>query len=165
MTSGTLTAQPTIVDRAVRLIYVCAYRVMRVYWAVARPRTHGALVAVFHEGTILLVKNSYTTYYSLPGGYVRRKETSLEAAIRELHEETGLWAKPEELTSLYDETEDWEGKRDHVEIFGLEAPVRRTVHVDRREVVEARWLPLEEALSLDLFPPIRKVIDKRLGRA
>ena len=76
-----------MIDRLFRIVYICAYRMMRLYWAVRRPHTHGALVAIWHDGAILLARNSYLPYYSLPGGYVRRNEIARQAAIRELAEE------------------------------------------------------------------------------
>jgi hypothetical protein len=36
--------------------------------------------------------------------------------------------------------------------------------VDHREVVEAAWWPPERALSLELFPPLRDVIEQRRAR-
>jgi len=156
---------PTLVDRAYQLAYVCAYRVMRTYWRVRKPTTHGALVVLWHEGELLLVRNSYVRYYSLPGGYLRRGETSRQAAIRELAEEVGISARPDELALALDSAHVWEGKRDHVELFELELAERPQVRVDQREVIEARWVSPVEALGLDLFPPLRRVIEKRRERA
>ncbi|HEY8946920.1 MAG TPA: NUDIX hydrolase, partial [Polyangiaceae bacterium] len=138
--------RPTWLDRSFQLAYVAAYRMMRVYWAVRKPNTHGALVLLWHEGEVLLVRNSYVRYHSLPGGYVRKHETSRQAALRELAEEIGVIARAEQLEPLLDEKNDWEGKRDHVEIFALEVSERPVVRVDRREVVEASWHSPEAAL-------------------
>ncbi|MCH8126074.1 NUDIX hydrolase [candidate division KSB1 bacterium] len=41
--------------------------------------------------TILLVQNSYHGYYSLPGGYLKRKESAVNAVIRELRKKLELW--------------------------------------------------------------------------
>ncbi|HVU05577.1 MAG TPA: NUDIX hydrolase [Polyangiaceae bacterium] len=157
--------KPTALDLLVRGFYVVAYQIVRIYWQIFNPFTHGVLVAVFNEGAVLLVQNSYVNYVSMPGGYLRRGETSVQAAIRELHEETGLWAKAEELVPLLDQTAPFEGKKDRVEIFALEAKIRRRVYVDQREVVSARWTPITEALTLDLYPPIRKVLEARLSES
>lgn len=154
-------SRPTLVDRSFQLAYIVAYRLMRVYWGVRKPDTHGALVALWNRGEILLVRNSYVGYYSLPGGYVRRTETSREAALRELTEEVGITARPEALELVYDESSLWEGKRDHVEIFSLELDERPTVRIDHREVIDAQWFSPERALRLTLFPPLRKVIEQR----
>jgi 8-oxo-dGTP diphosphatase len=152
---------PTLMDRAFQLAYVCAYQMMRRYWAVRHPTTHGALVVLQNGGEVLLVKNSYVPYYSLPGGYVRRNETAREAALRELVEEVGVSAKGDELELVLDETHDWEGKRDHVEIFVLKLSMRPSIAVDHREVVEASWWTPERALGLNLFPPLRRVLQMK----
>jgi len=154
-----------MIDLAYRVTYRAAYKVMRVYWKALRPQVHGALVAIWNGGEILLVKNSYVRYYSLPGGYVHRKETGLEAAIRELLEETGVRAAPSDLHLALDQQHDWEGKREHIEIFELDLAHRPTVKVDNREVVEARFFAPEAALKLELFGPLRKVIERRVEKA
>ncbi len=154
--------RPSLVDRSFQLAYVVAYRLMCVYWGIRRPRTHGALVAVFHDGKLLLVRNSYVSYYSLPGGYVGRNETSRQAALRELAEEVGVRARPEQLEPVIDEENAWQGKRDHVEIFVIEVERRPDVRIDNREVIEAIWVSAERALELSLFPPIRRLLERRL---
>lgn len=156
--------RPSFVDRSFQLAYVVAYRLMCVYWGIRRPNTHGALVALFHEGKILLVRNSYVSYYSLPGGYVGRNETSRQAALRELVEEVGVRARPEQLEPVIDEENEWQGKRDHVEIFVLEVERRPEVRIDNREVIEAIWISPDRALELSLFPPIRRLLERRLQR-
>lgn len=150
-----------MIDLLFRTLYRLAYRAMRVYWAIFHPRTHGALVALWHDGEVLLVHNSYTPYYSLPGGYVRWRETGREAALRELEEEVGIRVDPAELEPVLDLESRWEGKRDRVEIFQLRVARRPVFRIDNREVVEARFLSPARALELDLFPPVRAAIERR----
>jgi len=138
---------------------------MRVYWKVRHPTTHGALVAIWQGGEVLLVKNSYVPYYSAPGGYVRANESGRDAARRELLEEVGVSVTADRLEPVIDETHDWEGKRDHVEIFAVELTERPDVAIDNREVVSASWLSPERAMELDVFPPLRRAIAKRLESA
>jgi 8-oxo-dGTP diphosphatase len=152
-----------VIDLFYRVAYRSAYKMMRVYWAVRHPQAHGALVAIWHDGKILLVQNSYVPYRSLPGGYVRPNETGRDAALRELREETGLRAKPEELLPVIDEHHEWEGKREHIEIFDLDAASPPHVDVDHREVIDAAFFAPEDALRLPLFPPIRRVIERRVA--
>lgn len=147
-----------MMDRLYQTAYKGAYKMMRVYWAVRRPDTHGALVAIWHGGRILLVKNSYLEYFSLPGGYVRLEETGKGAAVRELLEEVGIGITEDKLEPALDITHDWEGKRDHVEIFRLDLPYEPKIKVDNREVVSAQLYTPEEALKLKLFPPIAQHI-------
>lgn len=155
-------SRATLVDRGFQLAYKVAYRLMRVYWGLRRPATHGALVILWHEGDVLLVQNSYVPYRSLPGGYVGRQETGPQAAVRELAEEIGISARPEQLEKVFDEVKDWEGKRDRVEIFALELDHRPVIRIDHREVIDASWYAPQQALALNLFPPIRVVLEQRL---
>ncbi len=153
-------SRATPVDLAFQLAYKVAYRMMRVYWGVRKPTTHGALVTLWNQGQVLLVQNSYVPYRSLPGGYVARHETAVQAAIRELREEIGIEARPEQLDKVFDQVNEWEGKRDHVEIFTLALDRRPRISIDRREVVSADWYSPRDALELNLFPPIRTVIER-----
>src|SRR5918911_1416646 len=82
--------EASAIDRSFQLAYKLAYRMMRFYWGVRRPATHGALVTLWNQGELLLIQNSYVGYRSLPGGYVGRYETAREAAVRELREEIGV---------------------------------------------------------------------------
>jgi 8-oxo-dGTP diphosphatase len=152
--------EPTFVDRGFQVAYVCAYRGMRMYWKLRHPATHGTHVALWNRGEVLLVRNSYVPYYVFPGGYVRRGETARQAAQRELLEEVGVAVTPDELKLVLDEKHEWEGKREHTEIYALEVAERPRVQVDHREVVDASWWPPERALSLDLFPPVRHALER-----
>src|ERR1700730_6373971 len=97
-------SEPTLVDRGFRLVYVCAYQMMRIYWRLRPPTTHGTLLALWNRGEVLLVRTSYVPYYCVPGGYVRQGETARQAALRELSEEVGVSAKAEDLELVLDET-------------------------------------------------------------
>jgi len=153
---------PTLVDRSFQLGYKLAYRMMRARWRLTNPLTHGALVLLWNQGEVLLVRNSYVPYYSAPGGFVKRTEDASQAASRELAEEVGLHIAPEALSLSLEVTHDWEGKRDHVKVFELELPERPEVHVDNREVVDAVWVKPSQAVTLNVFPPLKQVIERRM---
>lgn len=131
------------------------------YWKLAHPETNGALVMLWNRGELLLIRNSYVPHYGLPGGYIRRGETPEAAAVRELGEEIGISANASDLELVFDRTQPWEGKRDHVRIFRLEVADRPEVRVDYREVIDAAWWSPEHALTLSLFPPVRTVLEER----
>ena len=153
---------PSPVDRAFQLGYTLAYRLMRRYWRWRHPTTHGALVAIWNSGEVLLIRNSYIPYYSAPGGYVRPFETALQAAVRELAEEVGTRVQSNQLQQALEVTHEWEYKTDHVIVFNLELPARPRIQIDHREVVDARWFKPAEALRLNVFPPLKTVIARKL---
>jgi len=163
MSTGESTSQATLVDRTFQLGYQVAYRLLRTYWRVRRPTTNGALVAIWSRGEVLLVRNSYVPYYSAPGGYVRPAESGRDAALRELAEEVGVTVRADQLELALDVTHEWEGKLDHVQIFNLNVDERPAVHIDHREVIEARWFRPTQVLQLEhVFPPLRRVIASSL---
>lgn len=55
----------------------------------------GAIAVVIHQGQALMVqrgKQPNAGLWGFPGGHVELGETGIEAAVRELHEETGVEA-------------------------------------------------------------------------
>lgn len=63
-------------------------------------------VVCIREGanpTVLLIRRKWAPFegqWALPGGHVDKGETALQAAVRELLEETGVEVRPEELHAL-----------------------------------------------------------------
>jgi 8-oxo-dGTP diphosphatase len=151
-----------MIDAIFRLAYRGAYQLMRVFWAVRRPQTHGSLVAIWVNERILLVRNSYVRYFSLPGGYVKSGESGKDAAIRELREEIGLTVLAGELQPSIDESHVWEGKQERLEIYQLNLDNEPRIEVDNREVVSATFYSPSDALRLELFPPLRRHIEQKL---
>jgi len=153
-----------MIDFAFRMAYRAAYQAMRVYWRLARPATYGALVAIWNNDEILLVRNSYVNYYCVPGGYLKELETPVQAAVRELAEEVSIQVSPEALTLGREESHAWEGKREVVTIFDLDVSVRPVFRVDNREVIDAEFFSPKYALEMKLFPPLRHHIEARLAK-
>ena len=151
-----------MIDAMFRVAYRCAYQLMRAYWILRKPPAHGSLVAIWVNHRILLVKNSYVRYFSLPGGYVKSGESGIDAAIRELREEVGVTVSASDLIPSIDESHVWEGKRERLEIFQLNLNEEPRIKVDNREVVAAAFHEPTEALSLELFPPLRRHIEQIL---
>lgn len=62
----------------------------------------GAVGAVFDdEGNVLTMERAGNGRWALPGGYVDPNESSEEAVVREIREETGLDVEPVELVDVY----------------------------------------------------------------
>lgn len=70
---------------------------------VSRP-VLGAIAVVHHQGQVILIQRKTPPnagWWGFPGGHVELGETAMQAAVRELHEETGVTARPlQYLTSI-----------------------------------------------------------------
>ena len=146
------------VDFGVRCAYKAAHRMLRAYWGIRNPHTHGALIAAWYDDQILLVKNSYRNEYTLPGGYVRSGESPEQGAARELREEVGVDVFPSELRLAYSDTKRYENRRDHVTICEVMLKRRIKLKVDNREVVWAGFRRPDEVLSLPIVPHLREYL-------
>lgn len=122
-------------------------------------------MAVWYEGRVLLVKNSYRTQLTLPGGYIRPREDRRTAAARELREEVGINAQPKRLVHAYHGTHVFEHRQDTLDIYELEVDDEPRVQVDDREVVRAEFRTPDEALGLQVVPHLEEYLSNRIARA
>lgn len=107
--------------------------------------------------------------WQLPKGTVDPGETPEKTALREVREEAGVEA---ELLDPLDRVEYWyyaneaEGRvRFHKLVhFYLMAYRAGDVRDHDHEVQEARWVPIEEAITLLAFENERKVVERALAK-
>ena len=143
---------PSLVDRAWQAAFRLGYPVARLSWQL-RPRPHqGALVAIYVGTLILLVRASYRTGWSFPGGGVEADETPEDAARRELQEEIGL-AVPA-LRPVRSIRGNWESRPDLVHFFELRLDSLPPLRLDNREIVAAQLVALGAAPPLPLTGPV-----------
>jgi 8-oxo-dGTP diphosphatase len=154
-----------MINALIRAVYRVAHWGLRLLWFIRRPETTGALVAVWHQGRVLLVKNSYRSQLTLPGGYVRPREDRRTAAARELREEVGIKVQPKRLVLAYHGTHLFEYRQDTLDIFELEMDAAPDVRVDDREVVRAEFHTPDEALDMAIVPHLEEYLSRRIGRA
>lgn len=124
----------------------------------------GAIAVVYHDGRFLLVKrrkapNAGT--WGFPGGHVELGETGLAAAVRELHEETGVIAVADDyLTNVDAITRDAAG---NVAFHYLLAVVRCNYEsgtpVAADDADDAGWFTPAQAAELNQSPSVQSVID------
>lgn len=153
------------IDRIFQLAFYIAYRLHLAWNFVFRPECHGAWVAVWSQGQLLLIKNAYRSSITLPGGSIDGAEKPVEAALRELREEVGIEAKPQDLVFWGQYLSLVEYKYDHINLFELELPALPEFQLDNREVSWGAISRPEQALELNLFPTLRIYLqDKRAGR-
>ena len=118
-------------------------------------------VVCFRGGEVLLIRRDTPPRqgeWSIPGGRLEKGETPAQAALRELTEETGVQARllglieivdamigePEKLYLLHDYAALWTGGE----------PVAAD------DAAEARFLPLDEAVSLVAWSETARIIEK-----
>jgi 8-oxo-dGTP diphosphatase len=144
-----------------RFLYKAAYLAARTWWFIRRPHTTGALVALWHDNRLLLVRTSYRSLYSLPGGGLKRDETSRAGAERELFEELRIVVPASTLRVGWHGTLRFEHRQDTLTIWEAVVDAPPPVRVDGREVVWAGWKTPDEARALPLLPHIHRYLANR----
>jgi len=126
----------------------------------------GALV--LEGGRILLVKRGYPPargLWSLPGGHVDLGEGVLEAAARELLEETGVEGRPLGVVNVDNAViRDEDGRiRYHYVLVTVLVERLRGEPRPASDAVDARFYALTSALDLELTESTRGLIGKILA--
>jgi 8-oxo-dGTP diphosphatase len=122
------------------------------------------VVALIHDDTDrLLLQRRGDSLWGLPGGELDPDETPADGLLREIWEEMGVLATPLRLRGIFSGP-DWhvihpggdeDAGLDLVFACRLES---RAFRFDGEEVLDAAYLPLDEALALPLSPSDRRVI-------
>ncbi len=153
-----------MLDASYRSAYRAAHFLLRNYWRVRRPLTRGALAAVWHDGRLLIVENSYRRFRTLPGGYVHADESPKTAAARELEEEVGVTIEPARLRYSWGGMRPFEHRKDYLDIYEIEVDREPDVQVDRREIVWAGFATPGAIRRMNIVPHLRDYLDERAER-
>lgn len=120
------------------------------------------------DNQLLLVKKPdgvgpYAGTFLTPGGGVNTSEPADDAALRELYEETGV--KVENLQRVFfddDVTDNWQGIPRHYIMLMYSADYvsgnLQPTEGDDDNLAVIKWFTLEEIKSLDLSPPLKKLL-------
>jgi len=146
-------------DALWRVAMRAAYRAQLAWWFVRRPAIQGAHVAVWHGGRVLAIRNSYRRHLTLPAGRIAWRETSRDAAARELAEEVGIRVAPEHLAYHGEIVVRSSYAEDHAHVFELHCGERPAFAVDRREVVWAEFLEPADALARGVSGVVRRYLE------
>ncbi|MFT7496134.1 MAG: 8-oxo-dGTP diphosphatase, partial [Urechidicola sp.] len=148
----------TFLDKLFQVIYKVAYRCHLITNFLLRPKTRGSYVALWLDGRILFIRNSYKSVYTLPCGGIGRGETPVEAARRELLEEVGLDIAIEDFRQVWQQINLTEFKQDHIILFEVHLNAQPRLKPDGREVVWLGFRNLKDALAMPIFPPVREYL-------
>lgn len=112
-----------------------------------------------HHGRVLLVRRAHDPWrdqWSAPGGFCLHDEHPIDAAVREVHEETGVAVRVVGFIGIWiDQYADAPSPDDDtisVVYYAAEPVGDSTGTPDGVETAEARWFAWEE-LPLNLAPP------------
>ncbi|MFM0268350.1 NUDIX hydrolase [Paraburkholderia sediminicola] len=107
-------------------------------------------IVCVRDGKVLLVARARSRW-SLPGGTIKRSESPLDAALRELEEETSLVGM--ELTYLFQ----FGGLSKHHHVFRAE--IRQDVSAEARsEISRCRWFNPGKISTLVTSIPTREIV-------
>ena len=126
-----------------------------------------AAAAVLEEGRILLVKRASEPgrgRWSLPGGMVRLGERLREAVVREVLEETGLLIeviRPVDVVETIVRDDRGRVRFHYVIVDYLARPVSGELRASS-DAMEARWVGLDEALTLDITSTLRRFLMRHM---
>jgi len=118
---------------------------------------------------VFLIQHNRNGYWGFPKGHAEEGETHLEAALRELKEETNLelahLLKEEPLMEQYTFIVD--RRRVFKRVFYFIAEVKGKVELQKQEIHDGKWLTISEALhqlthqeGKDLLAKVENVLPK-----
>ena len=130
-------------------------------------RQHSAGGVVVRDGAVLLISTAGGRRWQLPKGRLEPGESSEQAAVREVREETGVSGR---IVAPLAGVDYWfaEGSskriRKHVDFFLLDYLEGSEANFDPQEVDSAAWFPGEEALARLTHASERRVAAEALEK-
>lgn len=115
---------------------------------------------IIHDGKLLMVKNKKSPYYYSVGGRVKLNETSEEAVVREVFEETGLHIEIDRLGFIHENffVEEITKEVFHELSFFYYMKDVENINVlcssltYKGEEESIHWIPLQDIEKIHLYP-------------
>lgn len=131
--------------------------------------TYRVAALIIDQGRLLVVKHMDHPCYYTVGGRVKFGETSEEAVIREVMEETGLALPVDRLAFVQERFLELAGRKHHEIVFfyvmkgDLEIDLGRRRFTDQGPREALHWLPIDELAHYDIVPAFLKARVASLG--
>ena len=123
--------------------------------------SHRARILIISGGEVLVCKGWLGVgRWELPGGGLHRRETAIQAAMRELREEIGLEVSPEQLKFIQEGRSIAEyGLTFRYTALALELPDKPAVLRQRSELVDLKWFKWQDLLKAKAVSPnVRSIL-------
>jgi phosphoglycolate phosphatase-like HAD superfamily hydrolase/8-oxo-dGTP pyrophosphatase MutT (NUDIX family) len=132
----------------------------------SRPiATVGALIHDV-DGRVLMIRtHKWSDLWGIPGGKIRRSESSIDALHREVREETALGIDNIRFVMVQDSIDSPEFMRpEHFILLNYLARATGRDVTLNDEAEEFRWVPPADALTMELNQPTRILLEECLSR-
>ncbi len=124
--------------------------------------TYRVAAIILKDNNLLMAKHKdYQCYYTV-GGKVRMNETSEEAIIREVYEETGIEFQIDKLSFIQERFFKVKGQQHHEVVFyylmkdNFDIDLSYRKFTDQGTKESLHWLPVESLAEADIIPEIFK---------
>ncbi len=119
------------------------------------PVVEASAIYCVHDKHLLLVKRhpskDHGLTWGVPAGKLDPGETNIQAAVRELYEETGIVVDETDLDFL--KTLYVKGTVDFLfHMFFLDMDHKHPITLPKNELIESAWVPFKEVKRLPLVP-------------
>jgi len=126
-----------------------------------------AVAVIIQNNHILFAKNNHhTSAYYLVGGGIEQHESSRDAVVREIYEETGLSLEVDRLILVQERfhTSLVNGEKCHEIAFyylikSSSIPIEDGTVTDQGDNETLHWLPIDKLSDYDIVPPFLKTFD------
>jgi 8-oxo-dGTP pyrophosphatase MutT (NUDIX family) len=129
-------------------------------------KEYGGRIVEERQGLLVKVANSRGGRRTFPKGHLEKKETPLEAALREVEEETGWKCRSVGPLALVRYRFNRNGRpvAKKVRWYRME-PVEKTGSPDEVEIMKTKWMPKRAAAKKLTYPSDLRLIARYLGKA
>jgi len=126
-------------------------------------RIHGVSLCIIRSGEVLLIKRGHAPFagcWSLPGGKIEAGESPRRAALRELHEETGLRATIRRIVLVMDIPAPAGQETFHLTVFCARwlSGIARAAS----DAAQVRWATPDEVEGLRTTPHLARIVRRAM---